>query len=659
MRRRPSRSANFTRQISPLDAGLGYQPHIDGMRAIAVVGVLLLHFGAPISGGFTGVDIFYVISGYLISKSIMTDLAGGSFSFWEFYQRRIRRLFPAFAAVTFIVALVSSFVLLPSQLVAFEKSLIAAATFTSNIYFYGATGYFSPAATTVPLLHYWSLGIEEQFYLVAPLAMVGVYRLKRSWQVACICIATALSLAACIAASHSHPAAAFYLLPFRAFELLLGSLIAFFAGTRKFACTQALADATAALGIVLMIGTMLLIDDSMRYPGTLTLLPCIGAAAVIWAGDRADNAVSLKVLSASPLVFIGKLSYSLYLVHWPIVVFANLLGADVKSASFLAGATVGSIGIAWLIYAWIERPARAIWVLRTPRSLMAFATCATILFVASGAFLIKKDGFSKRRLDRAVAEMLSYQNFDGRPDWRLGTCFIMLDSQTFADLDTRKCAPRAGTDVVLWGSSLVAHYYSGLTPLLHRGIELAQMTAAGCPANLGIDTPSLPNCRSFNDAAFKILMSVKPRLVVLEAQDSTAFDQMLGKITDAGIRAVLLGTTPDYREPVPIILARRIKAASTWEWSDNSILPFKLFEHDRMLSSHFSNMPAVRYVSILGEGCPEARCRLSINKIPLHSDTAHFTRAGSEYYSKFLIDALERELSISKPAFADASHALH
>ena len=407
MRWRAWRTANFALQTFPVHTELGYQSHIDGMRAIAVAGVLLLHFGAPVRGGFAGVDIFYVISGYLISKSIMTDLNGGSFSLLEFYQRRIRRLFPAFAAVTFMVSLVSAFVLLPSQLVDFENSLIAAATFTSNIYFYSTTGYFSPAATTIPLLHYWSLGIEEQFYLVAPLTMIGMYRLKQRWQVACICLATGLSLAACIAASHTHPTAAFYLLPFRAFELLLGCLVAFSAGMKKFACTRPVADVTAVAGIALMIGTMLLIDDFMRYPGALTLLPCIGAAAVILAGERTSNSVGLCLLSYSPLVFIGKLSYSLYLVHWPIVVFGNLLGADLKSAAFLTGAAVGSIAIAWLIYEWVEKPTRAVVVvLGTPRSLIGFATCATILFVSSAAFLIKKDGFSKRRLDLAAAQTL-------------------------------------------------------------------------------------------------------------------------------------------------------------------------------------------------------------------------------------------------------------
>ena len=239
----------------------------------------------------------------------------------------------------------------------------------------------------------------------------------------------------------------------------------------------------------------------------------------------------------------------------------------------------------------------------------------------------------------------------------------MRPEQTFDDLDVRQCAPKAGTDVLLWGAA-VAHYYSGLTKPLHdRGIELAQMTASSCAANLGLDIPTRdldprPNCKSFNDAAFRLLMSAKPKVVILEAQENPEFDGMLGKITDAGIRVVLLGLPPTYREPVPIILERRIKAGSSLEWSDVSVLRSELFEKDRVLSSHFANVHAVRYVSILGEGCPDARCRMSINNIPLHFDTGHFTRQGSDHYSRLLIDALDQELSIAKSTLADASHVL-
>jgi len=311
--------------------GLAYRPHIDGLRAIAVLGVLLFHFGAPLRGGFLGVDIFYVISGYLIFKSILGDLNAGSFSFVDFYQRRLRRLFPAFAAVTLVTAAISSAFLFPTQLVSFEKSLIAAATFTTNFYFYGTTSYFSPLATSIPLLHYWSLAVEEQFYLLFPLAVVLLNRFGYRTLLTAIALITLGSLIACEIINRFNPTAAFYLLPFRAFELLIGSLTAVQVPTKHLVRARSLAATAIFLGVILILGAMLLINDTVELPGLFTLVPCLGTAAVIWGGEHAYGSHCVKLLSFRPLVQIGRLSYSLYLVHWPIVVFSKAWGAEIES----------------------------------------------------------------------------------------------------------------------------------------------------------------------------------------------------------------------------------------------------------------------------------------------------------------------------------------
>lgn len=338
-----------------------YQPHIDGLRAIAVLSVVFYHYGFELfGGGFVGVDVFFVISGYLISRLILNEINGsGDFSFKRFYIRRVRRLFPALA-FTLVFSLLGAILLLsPPQLQSYGKSLAAAVLSVSNIQFWLESGYFDASSELKPLLHTWSLSVEEQFYLIWP-ALLWLCARRAVWyrQLAILVIGFALSFAlnyywvqgqfdAKLASS------LFYLTPFRIFELALGGSAIFFA--RVIPKRQIVHESTMALGLLLIFYAVLRYDDTLVFPYLAALAPCVGALLVIVSGQSRYLG---SALTSGPAVAVGLASYSLYLIHWPLLVFYKLytyqpLRGEEYALLFLASAV-----LAGMMYLWIEKPFR-------------------------------------------------------------------------------------------------------------------------------------------------------------------------------------------------------------------------------------------------------------------------------------------------------------
>lgn len=297
-----------------------YRPDIDGLRAIAVIAVMLFHgrqSGFP--GGFVGVDIFFVISGYLIGRIVLSQVEAGKFSLLTFYDRRVRRIIPPLLATIAATLVMAYFLLLPEQFEGLGFEVLAAAVFVSNIWFWRQSGYFHPESATQPLLHSWSLSIEEQFYLFFPAMILAAFLLSRRAAVAAVVAVLFVSFALSAALVAYVPSAAFFLLPTRAWELLVGVLLA--ASLVKAPRTPTLANGAAIIGLLLMTGAILWFDETMPFPGALAAIPVAGAALCIWAG--ATRCAVSRALSARPLVFVGLISYSLYLWHWPVYVAAR------------------------------------------------------------------------------------------------------------------------------------------------------------------------------------------------------------------------------------------------------------------------------------------------------------------------------------------------
>ncbi|WP_244616652.1 acyltransferase family protein [Starkeya nomas] len=612
---------------------LRYRAHIDGLRAVAVLGVVLFHFGANwLPGGFVGVDVFFVISGFLISKSIYADTADGSFSIFSFYERRMRRIVPAFVAVSAVTSAIALFVLLPNQLLSYARSLIWSVLAFGNVYFYRRADYFGSSAEEMPLLHYWSLGVEEQFYFLFPALILVCRRFwpkALPWAVLAILVA---SLVACEMVRQTNPAAAFYLLPFRAFELLIGAALAL--PGMRFSGNRHIGGAAILAGAGLILYGMLTITSASPFPGRLALIPCLGAALVLWGGERTES-LPARLLGVAPMRFFGAISYSLYLVHWPIVVFARQLWPDMDAHLFLIGGVALSTLLGWLSWRFVEQPVRLNRV-AFPRRIVFGATAAGIaVLLGFGTLTTSTRGFPGR-MDPEIQRVLAYTNYAFKPVVRDGLCFVR-QGQSPADIKP-ECLPTGSPRIVLWGSSHVAQFSGALLPMAkEHGYALGQITGAACLPLLDFTNPHSPVCDSLNKFAFEWLLTHKPEIVVLggdafvSPEHLADLDRAIARLNAAGIKVVVLGPVPKYKRPVPEILALRLhrQNADTGTADDMDEVTYR---SDRLLTEHFANNPSVLYVSILQNMCPEMNCQLSIDGEPLEFDATHFTSKGVAYY---------------------------
>jgi peptidoglycan/LPS O-acetylase OafA/YrhL len=588
--------------------------------------VLFFHAGVPgLDGGFIGVDVFFVISGYLISRLIYSELREGRFSIIAFYERRARRIAPAFFAVSLLTFVAAALFLFPTRLVEFCKSLLWSSLAGGNIYFWQESGYFGPEAGTQPLLHYWSLGVEEQFYFLFPALAALIWKWGEARLIWALVALFVLSLVGSELMLRHSPEGAFYLLPFRAWELLLGSLLAL--RSLPSPPTGAIAGAAVTAGAAIIVAAVVFLSQDMAFPGLAALLPVSGAALAIWGGERRSPAA--QALGVSPLVYVGRISYSLYLVHWPILFFANLLLPDVDPAIRTAIVIAVSFLLADLSYRFVEAPTRkrdGFW-----KPVRIFALTAVGVFAGVGLSLatIVAGGFPGR-LPADAQELLAYR-YDRVEPYREGTCFLRSEQDQAAL--TPACLPTEGPLALIWGDSHAAHFVPGLKPALeHRGYSVAQITASGCPPVVGRDAPRRPNCAAINDFALGWIRQAKPVLVVLSAiwtLDShlQSFQQQIAELEKLGAHTMILGPSPVFPDTVPVLLAeRRAKGDVSTIWAG---LPAGAFVYDNQLRRQFGGWPA-DYISILDIACPGQVCPLMVSDEPYYWDGEHLTTAGAQ-----------------------------
>lgn len=371
-------------------SSIAYRPEIDGLRAIAVMLVVTYHlFPTVVPGGFVGVDVFFVISGYLITGIINSELAAHSFSFGAFYAKRVRRIFPALALVLLLCLSAGWFLMLSDELMLLGKHVAAGSVFSSNLLLASEVGYFDRAAATKPLLHLWSLGIEEQFYIVWPVLLVVASRLSaRLPVVAAICIGSFIWSAFAV---HSDPGGSFYSMAVRAWELALGGLLALLSprsGGRVDAMAHRLLP---GLGLVLICASALLLKDEYPFPGPWALLPAVGGALII--AGKGMSWIDRRVLASPAAIWLGRISYPLYLWHWPMLTLGMLLsGGSLDSGPRLA---IGlfAVALADLTYRFVERPLRT----AAMQPLIVAGLCAAMAVAGlSGLVMHLSNGFPAR-----------------------------------------------------------------------------------------------------------------------------------------------------------------------------------------------------------------------------------------------------------------------
>jgi len=532
-----------------------YHPEIDGLRAIAVLPVMLFHAHIPgFSGGYVGVDVFFVISGFLITSILIRDMREGRYSVLSFYERRIRRIAPSLLVVLAFVLIAAPAILLPSEFRRLSSEVLGALLFVANIVFFLDSGYFSSNAETRPLLHTWSLGVEEQFYIVAPIAIWIVIRFFSRHLFATLSAAAIISFVACVVITPVQQSAAFYLLPTRAWELLSGSLLAALTQNESASLTvgsEKTRTLYAASGLALIAASVVFYDSSMDFPGLAALAPVVGSCLII---RYAAQTVVGSILCWPPLVFVGLVSYSLYLWHWPLTVFFRDLGwlDDWAGKLSLVGTSLIAASLSWHL---VERNTRDRSKFPTKRLLIT--VCATsAAVVLTSLFYHDLDGWPTRFRPQVVAD--DSARHDISPS--RARCHInsgVRPAEEFCSLGHGK------PSIAVWADS---HGVELAQAIAENGIPVIQITYSACrPSLSAISSASRPGCDRHNMLARRFLASstdVTTAVLVANYSGSTERLQGLLDVADYlrrhGKRVVLIGPMPSLpgRIDLPTYLAR-------------------------------------------------------------------------------------------------------
>jgi len=619
-----------------------YREDIDWLRAIAVLSVVAFHFEAPaVFGGFVGVDIFFVISGYLITGIVQSEVRSGTFSFARFYERRVRRLLPALYAMVALTAIPSFYYLLTSERYEFFRSVAAVVTFTSNFFFWLQTGYFDHAAVEKPLLHTWSLAVEEQFYLALPVLMWLLLRGSRGrlrLPVALAGISTASFVLCVWLMKTDRSAAAFFMSPPRAWEFLAGGIVAVegFPVLRN----AMLRRAARGVALVMLAIPIFSLRQGPGFPGVNALLPCIGAALFIWSGIGVPT-LQRSVFSPLEIArFFGRISYSLYLWHWPLFTFARFSKSSLTLGPFdkitLFALTVA---ISYLSWRFVEQPLRRGPLAPTRRAAFRITGVSTaVLLGLSVAGIMLSTGATDA--DRTAQRFEVYDQYAHQPLYRSGSCFV----QSFAAFDDKCLAMAPGkTNVLLWGDSLAAHYRHGLgTAVDPEAVNILQATHAACMPTLATASQGVATCRQFAARMEAFFAGNRPDLVILSADwgeyaRGSRFDGMIAdirqtaaRLTGAGMRVVVLGPPVQFRSRLPSMLMRAELRHAELK-ADDFVLP-DIFVFDARMREALPSREGFSYVSVVNAICPARQCPLTIGEdIPLAWDHAHLTAEGSDY----------------------------
>lgn len=455
----------------------GYRADIDGLRAIAVAAVVLFHAGAPLPGGFVGVDVFFVISGYLITSLVAADLDADRFSIARFWERRIRRIWPASLVVIAATLVTGWFVLLPRDYRAVGTAALAQVALLSNVASWIKTDYFAEWGELDPLLHMWSLSVEEQFYVVLPVLMMHAWPLGRTWCIVILACLAGASFVAGVLGIDRDPMAVFYLLPFRSWELLVGSLLALCPLPKEPPGWQR--EVLGVAGLFMILHPCLSYDRTTMFPGWAAVEPCLGAVALIAAGNGRGSAVN-RLLATLPLQRLGQMSYSVYLWHWPLLAFLRYAVSPVLPASFVVASMTFMIPLSWMSYRWIETPPR------TPssdctRQRITLVTVLAAVTVGVCGIVIRASEGMPFRFSQRVLEVLAVEPFCR--DWESRTDASEGEGIEFKPIGRSR--PCAAACFFLWGDS----HGMAISPVVDA---VARELGMSGHAALKLDTPPFP-----------------------------------------------------------------------------------------------------------------------------------------------------------------------
>lgn len=646
-----------------------YRPDIDGLRAVAVLSVVIFHaFPSSIKGGFIGVDIFFVISGFLISTIIFENLDRGTFSFGEFYMRRVRRIFPGLLLILIASYAFGWFSLLADEFMQLGKHVAGGAGFVANLVLWSEAGYFDKSAETKPLLHLWSLGIEEQFYIVWPVVLWVAW--KRKFNLLTITILVGLiSYYLNIHNVRQDATGTFYAPQRRFWELLCGSLLAWltlyrresFAGFSakldhwlaaaiyrdpREADGRTLASVLSFTGLLLLVYGFSRIDEQSHFPGSWALVPVVGAVLMICAGPKAW--LNRHVLANKFVVWFGLISFPLYLWHWPVLSFMRIVRGGTPPTGARVAAVLLAILLAWLTYRFIEKPIR-----HGGNGLAKTGAMASAMLVMGGVgyFTFAQQGL-EQRFPPEIQALAKVIDFQWKENVRYEKCHLELLPPEKRDAS---CFENKKPSWVLWGDSHASSLYPGLHALqAQHDFGLTQVTQGACPPVLRLDKVfARIDCNAVNDGILKSMEAHPPAVLIMHAAwlfegypitNEALYQKLTATLTEVksrlpGTRVILIGPMPRWRDSPQKVAFQYWRTSVDKTRAMPDFLPAVFIPEVEAVVERSAREQGVEYVSPVQQMCKDKLCRARVGAKPeefVAIDYGHLSRAGSEYFVKLL-----------------------
>lgn len=639
-----------------------YRAEIDGLRAVAVIPVILFHAGARyFSGGFVGVDVFFVISGYLITTIILAEKEKGTFSLVNFYERRARRILPALFLVMLVSLPFAWLWLMPANMEGFAKSLIAVSTFSSNMLFWRETGYWGTVNELKPLLHTWSLAVEEQYYVLFPLFLMFMWKFRRCWILGSFIFVAISSLLLAQWGAYNKPHGNFFLLPTRGWELAIGAFIAFYflykqQLVRNLLSHKIMDEAFGLLGLAMIMYAVVAFKPSTPFPSFYALVPTLGAAFIIIFSS--PQTVVGRVLGSKVFVGIGLISYSAYLWHQPMLAFARNESLTRPDHLTLIIIAMLSLPLAYFSWRYVEKPFRDKNVV-SRKTIFIFSAIGALLFIAVGISGVVTNGFAGRTNNDSVS-LATIQN---KLSINYGLSSACIESFTLSPV----CRTSDKPEIMVWGDSYAEHLVSGILAS-NPSVKLIQMTKDNCgpffniaPINTGFPKKWAESCLSFTG---KVHNWLKKNKTVKYAVLSSPFEQYLGKNSKLLSRNGLIakaseglvfrdfertldtikamGITPVVFTPTPGSLRGNnighCLALSEWRDINLDTCNFALDTMPRPRIKAFNMLKKIekkyRVINLKNYICDKTMCETHIGKVFVFRDEGHLSVQGAALLGK-------------------------
>lgn len=625
---------------------IAYRKEVDGLRAVAVLPVILFHAGvSAFGGGFVGVDVFFVISGFLITSILLEENSSGRYSIIRFYERRARRILPALFFVMAVSLICAWFVLLPKEMSEFSISLAAVAGFVSNFLFWSSSGYFDSASELKPMLHTWSLAVEEQYYIFFPIILAFMWKKARSSIGLIMVLASVASLIAAQSLISDRHGDAFYLIHARCWELLVGSISALACFKYNVSSIPYYArEILSSFGFILICYAVFAFNSKTPFPGVYASIPVIGCALILVFSDT--NTIVGRILSNKLFVSVGLISYSLYLWHQPVFAFARIRYAGDLSVGIMLLLSLFSMILAYFTWKYVESPFRNRSAVSS-KSILGFAVAGSLVFLSVGYIGNKTDGFAGR-LTKEQAYLLSFESKDLSKINRLKTCF--LDGGQDPSEFKKECFASAEGGVVVWGDSHAAALYHGISKVFGKA---TQLTAGSCPPLMGVTIEWRPKCKSVNDYAIDRIISIRPDVLIFDAnwdiyhwqKPETEIVNTIKYIRERSPKTkfVVVGLVPKWSDALPKIMYRNGVYLDGEHFMKGSLID-AVSKWDDKISGAAIRAGAI-YFSPYKSWCAHGACKVSVvvdgETYPTAWDYGHLTTGASI--------ALARELAKSLP----------